>query len=97
MRKITEIIIHPNFTEEANISSLEDIVIAVKDNLGAFNLLESKEGLNIPIVLFNGHLPDDVIDKVAKFITKHGYCSTIITLTDDVFRLNGKQIEYEND
>lgn len=95
MRKITEIIIHPNFTEEVN-TSLENIVALVKNNLGAFNILESKEGLNMSIILFNGHLPNDVIDKVAKFITGHGYCSTIITLTDDVLRLNGKQIEYED-
>ena len=96
MRKITEIIIHPNLTEETNMS-LANIVTAVRANLGVFNVLNSKEELNMPIVLFNGHLPDDVIDKVAKFITKHGYCSTIITLTDDIFRLNGKQIEYEDD
>lgn len=96
MKKITEIIIHPNFTEEASIS-LENIIAAVRNNLGTFNILNSKEGLNMPIVLFNGHLPNDVIDKVAKFIARYGYSSTIITLTDDVFRLNGKQIEYEND
>lgn len=93
MKKITEIIIHPNFDESPEMP-LDEMVNLIKRNLGIFNIL--KINLNMPVILFNGHLSDDVVEKVAKFITGYGYCSTIITLTDDVFKLNGKQIEYED-
>lgn len=93
MKKITEIIIHPNFDESPEMP-LDEMVNLIKMNLGIFNVL--KTNLNMPVILFNGHLSEDVIENVAKFITGYGYCSTIITLTDDVFKLNGKRIEYEN-
>lgn len=93
MKKITEIIIHPNFDESAKIS-MESIVDMVKEKLGAFNIL--KANLNMPVIIFNGHMPNDVIEKTANFISSFGYSSTIITLTDDIFKLNGKQLEYED-
>lgn len=93
MKKITEIIIHPNFNESAKIS-MEGIVDMVKAKLGIFNIL--KANLNMPVIVFNGHMPDDVIEKTANFINDFGYSSTIITLTDNVFKLNGKQLEYED-
>ena len=95
MKQITEIIIHPNFDKSAK-TSIECMVGMVKENLGMFNILECKNNLNMPIVLFNGHLPTDVTEKVAKYIGEFGYSSTIITLTDDNFKIDGKQIEYED-
>lgn len=93
MKQITEIIIHPNFDKSQKIS-LEGIVNLVKENLGKFNIL--KVDMNMPIVLFDGHLSNDVVEKVANFITEFGYGSTIITSTDDIIKVNGKPLEYED-
>lgn len=93
MKQITEIIIHPTFNESAKIS-LEGIVDMVKENLGKFNIL--KVNLNAPVIMFDGHMSNDVVRKTAEFISEYGYNSSIITLTDDIIKVNGKPLEYED-
>ena len=93
MRNITEIIIHPTLNESAKIS-LEGIVDMVKENLGKFNIL--KINLNAPVIIFDGYMSNDVIRKTAEFISEFGYASSIITSTDDVIKVNGKRLEYED-
>lgn len=93
MKQITEIIIHPTLNESAKVS-IECVVDMVKENLGKFNIL--KVNLNAPVIMFDGHMSNDVVRKTAEFISEFGYNSSIITLTDDIIKVNGKPIEYED-